>query len=76
MCDFYENITAKKAWEIFPEALCFCTGGTHLSPSLTMKACQKSVFTQMVCVHPGLYMNAVKLAEYQDFVCPVMNGST
>lgn len=44
--------------------------------SLTMKACQKSVFTQMVCVHPGLYMNAVKLAEYEDFVCPVMNGST
>lgn len=36
--------------------------------SLTIPACQKSVFTQMVCIHPGPYVNAIKIAEYKDFV--------
>ena len=58
-------ITTSEANETLAEALCLCTGGTHRS---LYRACQESVFTQMVHIHPGPYMNALK-AEYKGCVC-------
>ncbi len=63
-CDLYKKVAYITTLEFSRGIVLFY----RWDSSLTIPLCQKSVFTQMVCIHPGPYMNAIKLAEYKDFV--------
>lgn len=51
---------AHRKAHLFPSHCAFCTGGAHRS---AYRPLFRSLLTQMVCIHPGPYMNTIKPAE-------------